>query len=172
MVPDALSCNLMSLSTVEPYEEVEPLYSILGTCSSVVSPSGVSLYMQSLSPEAHPQSQFCTVCTNISTHPLSFAQMEEQINGRHQLHFLRKASLFHCTPSTKSPPRFRAHHAYAINTTALHLLARAEQIFESHSSSRNRVPPDLYFTDTTTPVSRISLAVLLARAREQSRHHL
>jgi hypothetical protein len=95
VVPDALSRNPMSLGTVEPYEEVEPLYSILDTFSSAVSPSGVSLYMQSLSPEAHPRSQLCTVCTNISTRPLSFTQMEEHINGRRHLHFLRKTSLSH-----------------------------------------------------------------------------
>jgi hypothetical protein len=129
VVPDALSRNPMSLGTVEPCVEIEPLYSILGTFSSAVSPSGVSLYLQSLSPEVHPQSQTCTVCTNINSRPLSFAQMEEHINGRRHLHFLRKASLSHCTSSAKPAHRFRAHHAYAINTTAIHLLARAEQIF-------------------------------------------
>ncbi len=50
VVPDAHSRNPMPLGTVEPYEEVEPLHSILGTFSSVVMPCGVSLYMQSLSP--------------------------------------------------------------------------------------------------------------------------
>jgi hypothetical protein len=81
VVPDALSRNPMSLSTVEPYEEIEPLYSILGTFSSAVSPSGVSPYMQSLSPEVHPNFETCTVCTNINSRPLPFAQMEEHING-------------------------------------------------------------------------------------------
>jgi hypothetical protein len=114
-------------------------------------PGGVSLYMQSLSPEAQSQSQSCTVCTNISTRPLSFVQMD--------LHFLRKAFL-HSISSTKPAHRFRAHHAYAINTTALHLLAREEQIFESHSSKRGTVSPDRYFTDTPTPVPRITLAVI------------
>jgi hypothetical protein len=79
--------------------------------------------------------------------------------GRH-LHFLRKASLSHCTSSTKPAHQFRAHHTYAINTTALHLLSRAEQIFESHSSRRNRVSPDRYFTDDPTPIPHITLAVL------------
>jgi hypothetical protein len=128
VVPDALSRNPMSLGTVEPYEEVEPFYSILGTFSSAVSPSGVSLYMQSLSPEAHPRSQLCTVCTNISTRPLSFAQMEH-INGRRHLHFLRKTSLSHhmyerganttLASSTRQALRLRAHHAYGVNTNAL-----------------------------------------------------
>jgi hypothetical protein len=38
VVPDALSRNPMSLRAVEPYDEVEPFYSILGTFSSAVSP--------------------------------------------------------------------------------------------------------------------------------------
>jgi hypothetical protein len=159
VVPDALSRNPMSLGTVEPYEEVEPLYSISGTFSSLVMPGGVSLYMQSLSPEAQSQSQSCTICTNISTRPLSFTQMEQHINGRRHLHFLRKAFL-HSMSSTKPAHRSKAHHAHAINTTALHLLARAEQIFESHSSRRGTVSPDRYFTDTPTPVPRITLAVI------------
>jgi hypothetical protein len=58
--------------------------------------------MQSLSSEAHPHSQLCTVCTNISTRPLSFAQMEEHINGRSHLHSLRMASLSHCTYDRRS----------------------------------------------------------------------
>ena len=59
-----------------------------------------------------------------SARPLSFAQMEEHINGRRHLHFLRKTSLSHCmyerrantalTSSTKPAPWLRAHHAYGV----------------------------------------------------------
>jgi hypothetical protein len=112
-----------------------------------------------LSPEAQSQSQTCTVCTNISTRPLSFAQMEQHINGRRHLHFLRKAFL-HSTSRPKPTHRSRARHASAINSTALHLLARAEQVFEPHSSKRGMVSPDRYFTDTPSPVPRTTLAVV------------
>jgi hypothetical protein len=64
------------------------------------------------------------------------------------------------TSSIRSAPQLRAHHAYGVNTDALHLLARAEQIFNTHISGRNRVSPDFYFAATPTQVPRITLAVL------------
>jgi hypothetical protein len=68
-------------------------------------------------------------------------------------------------PSTRRPaPRFRAYHGYAVNSTALHLLAETEEIFKIHSSGKSRVSSDHYFTAAPTPVPHITSAVLTRSA--------
>jgi hypothetical protein len=138
--------------------------------SSLVIPGSVSLYMQSWSPEPHSLSQSCTVCTDISTRPLSFAQMEQHINGRRYLHFLRKA-FFHRMPSTKPAHRFRAHHAYAINTTA-HTCWQEQSKSSSRTALKEIGGLQIVISQIHLLRSRASLwQLLLAPAREQWRHH-
>jgi hypothetical protein len=97
VAPDALSRNPVSHNFVEPYGVVEPLYTISSEFVSAVSPCGVSLYMKSFAPEVQSQLQVCTVYMNMSTCLFFPASMEEHINGRRHLYFLRLASLSNST---------------------------------------------------------------------------
>jgi hypothetical protein len=121
--------------------------------------------------QGHPKSQLCTVCTNINTRPLSFAQMEEHINGRRHLHFLQKASLSYCTPSTRPAHRFRAHHAHA--STPPRYTYWQEQSKSLSRTALAELECLLIIISQIRPLrSRASLwRSSLARAREQWRHH-